>query len=109
MQCMDHKHIVKYHQFKEEATYIEQSGNNTRVAYIAQEPILGGELMDYVDISGAFEEETCRYYFDQLLRGLDHIHSKGYSHRDLKPTNILFDHNYDIKIVDFGFAATLAG
>ena len=23
MRCMDHKHIVKYHQFSEEATYIE--------------------------------------------------------------------------------------
>ena len=109
MKNFDHKHIVKYYTFKEEATFIKTSGKEARVAYIAQEPVLGGELFDYVAIGGAFSEKICRYYFNQLLQGLFHLHKAGYSHRDLKPSNILLDSNFDIKIVDFGFAAPLAG
>ena len=44
-----------------------------------------------------------------MLAGILHIYTKGFSHRDLKPENILLDANYNIKIVDFGFAAPLAG
>lgn len=32
------------------------------------------------------------------------MHRKGIAHRDIKTENILFDKNYVIKIVDFGFS-----
>ena len=37
------------------------------------------------------------------------MHEKGYAHRDLKPENILLDQSFDIKFIDFGFAAYLRG
>ena len=37
------------------------------------------------------------------------MHRFGISHRDLKPDNVVLDHNYSCKLVDFGFAAALTG
>ena len=106
---LQYKHIVKYHEFKEEASMAKSNGDSVPVAYIAQEAIQGGELFDYVANSGAFSEKICRYYFKQMLLALHYIHKNGFSHRDLKPENILLDENYDLKLVDFGFAAPLEG
>ena len=42
--------------------------------------------------------------FGQLLTGLAFLHSKGYLHRDLKPTNILISRDGHVKIADLGLA-----
>jgi serine/threonine protein kinase len=45
-----------------------------------------------------------------LLKALEHIHSKGVMHRDLKPENILMrskNKEYDLVIADFGLATKI--
>lgn len=43
-----------------------------------------------------------------MLKGIEHIHSKGVMHRDIKPENILFRTNNnteaDVCIADFGLS-----
>ena len=106
---MDHRNIVKYYEYTENAEYTKKDGQKTPVAYIAMEPILGGELFEYVDICGPFDERMCRYFFKQLIIGLHYLHSNGVCHRDLKPQNILIGSDHILKIVDFGFATPIQG
>lgn len=40
----------------------------------------------------------------QLLRGLDFLHTNMVLHRDLKPENILISSSGEVKIADFGLA-----
>ncbi|KAI3684586.1 hypothetical protein L6452_33810 [Arctium lappa] len=52
-----------------------------------------------------FTEPQIKCYMQQLLRGLEHCHSRGVLHRDLKGSNVLVDNHGVLKIGDFGLAA----
>ncbi|KAG8046323.1 hypothetical protein GUJ93_ZPchr0008g13891 [Zizania palustris] len=51
-----------------------------------------------------FTEPQVKCYMQQLLSGLDHCHSRGVLHRDIKGANLLLDNNGVLKIADFGLA-----
>ncbi|KAK6350679.1 hypothetical protein TWF718_003864 [Orbilia javanica] len=49
-----------------------------------------------------FAENDCRYWFRDLMLGIEYLHAQGIIHRDIKPDNLLLNHNNCLKIVDFG-------
>ncbi|XP_047173540.1 probable serine/threonine-protein kinase At1g54610 [Vigna umbellata] len=49
-------------------------------------------------------ESQIKCFLQQLLRGLQHCHSRGVLHRDIKGSNLLIDNNGNLKIGDFGLA-----
>lgn len=63
-----------------------------------------GTLLDYVLEKHFLEENQARNLFKQLISVVEYIHSKGVVHRDIKCENLLLDENYNLKLIDFGFA-----
>ena len=65
----------------------------------------GGDLFDLIALGGRLDEKFARYYFKQLLDGLNYLHNAGFVHRDLKIENLMLDRNFNLKISDFGFSS----
>lgn len=68
-----------------------------------------GDLSQYWRVARKFTPPVCRTLFKWILLAVRDIHAKGITHRDLKLQNFIFDHNYVLKIVDFGFSTSSEG
>lgn len=73
---------------------------------ISMEYASGGELFDRIVKAGRFSEDEARYFFQQLISGVEWCHREGVCHRDLKLENTLLDGRPAprLKICDFGYS-----
>ena len=102
-----HEHIIEFLECAKEINrYFNDNyfGRTTRITYLALEYAPNGNLLDYLNGKEKVEEKWVRYWFRQILAGLKHIKSRGFSHLDIKCENILLDGDLNIKICDFTFS-----
>ncbi|CAM8906914.1 unnamed protein product [Rhodiola kirilowii] len=73
---------------------------------IVMEYAAGGELFERICNAGRFSEDEARYFFQQLISGVNYCHSLQICHRDLKLENTLLDGSPAprLKICDFGYS-----
>lgn len=64
----------------------------------------GGELFFHLHKQGRFNEKQAKFYFAEILLGLEYLHGQDIVYRDLKPENVLLDIDGHIKITDFGLS-----
>ncbi|GMH12096.1 hypothetical protein Nepgr_013937 [Nepenthes gracilis] len=96
LRRLDHPNIIKLEGLMVSAT--------TGSLYLIFE-YMEHDLMGLVSLPGLkFTESQVKCYMQQLLRGLDHCHSHGVLHRDIKGSNLLIDNGGILKIADFGLA-----
>lgn len=116
---LQHPHILRYFGTRRQ----------NDIEYIFLEYAAGGELFDRIGMWKQFlvifrivnehfrikdlkysepdvgmPVDSARRFLNQLMNGVDYLHSRGVAHRDLKPENLLLDENDNLKISDFGMA-----
>jgi len=118
IQKFDHQHIIKLLPIKRadksdiyHARAGEVPGNP---AFFVMEYLDGGTLAAYLQQVLSLTVLEAATIGLQLARALDHIHSNGFAHNDLKLENILFRYpikageRFQIVLVDFGVATKVA-
>lgn len=73
---------------------------------IVMEYAAGGELFERICNAGRFSEDEARFFFQQLVSGINYCHNMQICHRDLKLENTLLDGSPAprLKICDFGYS-----
>ena len=72
--------------------------------YIVMELIEGITLKQYLEQKGTLNWREALHFATQIARALDHAHSRGIIHRDIKPHNIMLLKDGSVKVADFGIA-----
>ena len=79
--------------------------HNDDVDYIVMELIDGITLKQYLQKKSVLDPSEVLDFTIQTAKALEHAHSKGIIHRDIKPQNIMLLKDGMIKVADFGIAS----
>lgn len=66
--------------------------------------VAGGELFNYIRAEGQFSNRTAQMVAAEIILALQYLHNQDIIYRDIKPENLLVDHEGHLKLTDFGFA-----
>ena len=107
---------VKKKKIKREIKILENLRGGTNVITlhgvvkdpVSRTPALIFEHVNNTDFKQLYQTLTdydIRGYLYELLRALDYCHSMGIMHRDVKPHNVMIDHeNRRLRLIDWGLA-----
>ena len=83
---------------------VYDAGEWDGVPYIVMRYLAGGTLADRLAPATTIPPEELVPVVRQVADALDYAHSHGVIHRDVKPSNILFDERNNAYLSDFGLA-----
>lgn len=84
--------------------HVYDQGDEDGRPFIVMEYVEGTTLADELRRSGPFPPARVVDLALQICGGLEHAHSSGLVHRDVKPQNLLVRADGTLKIADFGIA-----
>jgi serine/threonine-protein kinase len=94
---ISHKNILRIHDL----------GDWNGTKFITMAYVEGADLAGLIQKEGPTDFERALHFTRQLCAALEAAHHEGVIHRDLKPQNILIDHNDTLYVSDFGLAKSL--
>jgi serine/threonine-protein kinase len=87
---------------------IHDTGQSGSQYFIVMEHVSGESLKSHLETHLTLSISDLLSLAKQACAGLDYAHRKGILHRDIKPGNLLVDHEGIVKITDFGMARPAA-
>jgi len=94
---ISHRNVCRMYDLSEEE----------KTAFITMEFVPGENLKRLIKRIGQFSKSKALSIAQQVCEGLAEAHRQGVVHRDLKPQNIMVDHEGNARIMDFGIARSI--
>jgi len=82
-------------------------GQDGETHFIVMEYVEGSNLNDIIKAQAPLQPTEAVHIATQICDALEHAHSNGIIHRDIKPHNILIGKNGRVKVTDFGIARAI--
>lgn len=101
-----HPNIAPIIHFYDQIELIDQNRGVNTLTVLVTEYMENGDLLEFIENAGPLPESIARTFFHQIVNALEYLHSKNIVHRDIKPDNFMLDENYNLRLIDFGFAAS---
>ena len=95
---LEHPHVVPLYDY-----WRDPSG-----AYLVMRHMRGGSLASAIKSGGPIETDVAARIVDDLATALAFAHRQGIVHRDVRPSNVLFDDEGGAYLSDFGVAKQVA-
>jgi len=81
---------------------IYELGHHDGRLFMAIQLLLAGSLADRIKTHGRLTFPEAVRVVEDIAQALDYAHAAGFVHRDVKPSNILFNRRGDAILTDFG-------
>ncbi len=95
ISILDHPNILK----------VYDVSVTDKIQFIVMEYLDGITLKEYMNRRGGpLTWKETLHFVEQILLALEHAHSKGVVHRDIKPQNVMLLSDGSVKTMDFGIA-----
>lgn len=95
----DHPNIVKYHQLLVKKQH----------AFFTMDLFPSANLKNQLSSDLRGIHMRIKRLVEQVCLALEHIHERGWVHRDIKPDNILMNKSSEVRVIDFSLACRAAG
>ncbi|XP_063171385.1 calcium/calmodulin-dependent protein kinase kinase 2 isoform X2 [Candoia aspera] len=100
LKKLDHPNVVKLVEVLDDPTEDH--------LYMVFELVKKGPVMEVPNLKPLTEDQA-RFYFQDLIKGIEYLHYQKIIHRDIKPSNLLVGEDGHIKIADFGVSNEFKG
>ncbi|XP_022453535.1 calcium/calmodulin-dependent protein kinase kinase 2 isoform X2 [Delphinapterus leucas] len=100
LKKLDHPNVVKLVEVLDDP--------NEDHLYMVFELVNQGPVMEVPTLK-PLSEDQARFYFQDLIKGIEYLHYQKIIHRDIKPSNLLVGEDGHVKIADFGVSNEFKG